>query len=150
MATQEVTFTGKVKYAQVYPGQVNKFGKNSLEFYPKDNETRKAIQALRTRNALKEDEDGFHFTFTKNPQDTRNPPIVVIDEEGNPVTDSIGNGSEIELTLQTYTWDDRVGKDGEVISAGTGARIVRVRILKLVPYQRRVEGGASVGTELPV
>lgn len=151
MATQEVVYTGKVKYAQVYPGQVNKFGKNSVEFYPIDDATRRAIQALKTRNALKEDQDGFHFTFTKNPKDTRNPPIVVIDEAGNPITESIGNGSKVELTLQTYTWDDRVNNDtGEVISAGTGARIVRVRVLELVPYQRRVEGGTSVGVELPV
>ena len=87
MATTEYVFEGKVKWCKVYPGQVNKWGRLTLNFYPKDTKTRTAIRDLGLRNGLNEDEDGFFYTFSKKLDDKMHPhPIIVVDADGKPAT----------------------------------------------------------------
>lgn len=142
MSDNELIFTGTVNWAKVYPGMENKYGKLSVDFFPTDAD-RKTIQALKSRNTLKEADDaskgstGFFYTFVRSKDKG---PIVVVDEGGNPFDQKIGNGSTVELTLEVYSWDNEHGK-------GTATRVVRVRVLKLVKYEKPADPNAWKPTE---
>ena len=130
----EHTFTGTLKWAKIYPGQESKkydpSGKWSLNFYPKDKETRERIRGLQLRAPLKEDEDGFFYTFTRKVADPYlKGNIIVKGEDGQDLTDAIGNGSEANVTVEVYQWDNNFGK-------GNGAKIIKVEMVNFIPYTK--------------
>ena len=141
MSTKEIKVQGTVRWAKFREQQVNKWGKLQVNFYPKDKATRSAISALGARNPIKEDEDGnLYYIFVKRLDDSVVPGAVVVWQDGAPFDGHIGNGSEVELTLQVYTWDNEHGK-------GTGVKVIFCNILNLVEYKRDITG---IGGDLPV
>lgn len=120
----EITFEGTTKWTKVYPKQLNKFDKWTLQFYPKDKAERDKVKALGFRNQLHEDEDGFYYVFNKKKDDPHSPgPVIVLAPDGTVTNATIWNGSEIEVTLDQYYWDNEFGK-------GTGGRLVKVQVLR--------------------
>jgi hypothetical protein len=86
-------FRGSVTYA--YLGTTNKFDKYSLNFFPIDDATRKAVKATGTRCGVKENDKGFFYTFTNLKK-----PFVI--KDGAPFEEILGDGTvvEIELTVE--------------------------------------------------
>src|SRR5258708_717480 len=98
MADREVQITGIVYWAKLKPGQVNKYGKLSVDFYPQDKETRATIKSLNLRNGIKEDKEGnLFYTFTKKLDDKFHPGEVPAYKDGDKFEGAIGNGSEVTV-----------------------------------------------------
>ena len=149
----EVIITGKVNWARVREDQVDQYGKLSVDFYPQDTATRKAIQGLGLKNSLKESEYGFYFKFSKKFDDQFSPGPIPVYMNGEIFNDAIGNQSTVEIVLEIYKWKERTVQkaDGpEHVPAGTGARIVSITVLKLNKYERPQAERVRLGTELPV
>lgn len=141
MSTKEIKVTGTVRWAKFREQQVNKWGKLQVNFYPKDKATRSSISALGARNPIKEDEDGnLYYIFVKRLDDNIAPGPVRVLMDGKLFEGHIGNGSEVELTLQVYTWDNEHGK-------GAGVKVIAADILNLVEYKR---DATAIGGDLPV
>lgn len=141
MSTREIKVQGTVRWAKFKEQQVNKWGKLQVNFYPKDKATRSAISALGARNPIKEDEDGnLYYIFVKRLDDSVVPGPVRVFLGGKPFDGHIGNGSEAELTLQVYTWDNEHGK-------GNGIKVIAADVLNLVEFKRDAQ---AIGGDLPV
>lgn len=141
MSTKEIKVQGTVKWAKFKEQQVNKWGKLQVNFYPKDKATRSAISALGARNPIKEDEDGnLYYIFVKRLDDTIVPGPIRVFMDGKIFEGHVGNGSEAELTLQVYTWDNEHGK-------GNGIKVIACDVLNLVEFHR---DATAIGGDLPV
>lgn len=134
MSTQKFTFTGKVKWAQVL--KPNKFDKYSLQFYPSE-EDRRAIKATGTRVGIKEDEDGFFYTFRRDPTSKFSGGAPTVTGNNGKL---IGNGSVCEIELEIYDFKNDFGE-------GKGTRLNSVKVLELVEYNPDAPKQAQ---ELPV
>lgn len=122
MSTEYFTFEGTVKWPWLT--KPNKFGKYAVDFYPKDDATRKAIKATGFRGAPKESEDGWFYTFRRDP----NKGPVELTCDGVPFAGLVGNGSAVTITLEVYDYDNpEFGK-------GKGSRLHSVAVKKLVEY----------------
>lgn len=145
MSTVFHTFTGKVNWAQVF--RPNKFNNYSIDFYPESPEVRRQIKALGIKSAIKEDNEGNLFYTFRRPHEkmmrgelvTLGPPKIVSNQD-EPFTETIGNGSVVEITLAVYDWSD--AKHG----SGKGTRIEKVKVISHVKYQKPTEETASVAT----
>jgi hypothetical protein len=133
MAIKQYTFSGVIEYPHL--AAPNKYEKFSLDFFPKDNEDRKAIKATGTKCSLKERDNkessqhgNFFFTFTS----PDNPALV-----GVPDGVLVGNGSEatVKLTVEDFM----SAKWGKVVRT----KLSEVRVTKLVAYEPKAK-------ELPV
>lgn len=132
---QEYEFDGMIKWAQVQsPNQ--RYGDYRLQFYPKDGSTRKAIKGTGTMCHVKEDDDGFFYTFRSEIQPS------VTDTEGNPITAFVGNNSEatVRITVEKFT----SAQYGEIART----KLVGLVVTKLVPYTPKKE--AETSEELPI
>ena len=56
-------------------------------------------------------------------------PIPVVDMDGNPITEEIGNGSEVDILVNVYQGKYKTKNY-------TGHRTEKIRVRKLVPYDR--------------
>jgi hypothetical protein len=137
MGTTYHTFTGEAIWSKVYKGQVdNKFptndgaGKFSIGLKP-DVLSQEEFEESGIRIKPK---DGFYF-FSRpefkvfNGEKTIFGPPEVVDEKGNVFTESIGNGSIVQIEVVAY--DSKFGK---------GHRLDSVRVLDHVPYVKPTEG----------
>lgn len=136
MATRYVDLKGKVKWAKVWKPDT-KYDKYSLDLCP-DEASRKIIDGLGLKSSFKADaqtgeeyisfrRDPNHTIFTG--KDERGPagaPVVLGVEKDTP----IGNGSEVTIRLAVYSYDNKFGK-------GTGSRLEKVHVNKLVEYQAK-------------
>jgi hypothetical protein len=138
--TEYFTFDGVAEWAFVHRPH-NKFNPPvyMVNFYPKDDETRRAVKATGIRNGIKEGPYGWYYVFRR--LETKGPPKV-LDRDGDKFEGTIGNGSEVQVTLEVYRFND--GKN-----SGTGSRIDTVKVTKLVPYikEKAPEAPAEVATE---
>src|SRR5712664_1029966 len=106
MASQEEFLDGKGKWCKVY--RPNQYDKWSVDLYM-DTENVEKFKALKVKNHLKKDEDGYYATFSRPIERNirgkkmgMNPPSV-IDKEGQPMVDThIGNGSDLTVKLEVY------------------------------------------------
>lgn len=136
MATTYHYFSGTAKWAKLKT--TNKFGKHSIDLYV-DDATRKEIRALGTRLNTKEDDDGFFYSFRRDPDRTfrdgsKVGPPTVVDKDGNPFDGLIGNGSKVTIKLAVY--DFPAGEvNGQKWVAGRGSRLEAVRVDELVEYK---------------
>lgn len=140
------SFIGKVAWAKVFiPDQ--KFNKYSLDFYCTDAD-RKAIKALGTRLTLREDDTGFFYKFSRDPEHRKSPgKPEVVGPDDQPWDKPIGNGSTVEATIETYKWQSPA--HGE----GTGCFLKRVKVLEHVVYEKpntQTQPAAQPEPELPV
>lgn len=123
MAITEYTFEGMLKWAQVQRPD-KKYNDYRLQFYPADADTRKAVKATGTMCKVKEDDDGFYYTFRSEIQPT------VTDMSGNPVTVLIGNGSTAQVTVTVEKFVSK--QHGDVART----KLVSVVLKSLIPYER--------------
>lgn len=107
----------------------------SVTIYP-DAEGMKAVSRLREApsvlNKLKEDDDGEYIRFKRACQKkvrgtwrVYDPPTV-LDREGKPLDDLIGNGSDGTVKLEVYKWSTPF--------PGKAARWESLKVDNLVPY----------------
>lgn len=123
MAKQEFTFQGKAKWAQLL--NKSKYEDYRLSFYPADDSVRKAIKATGTKCGVKEDDDGFFYTFRSPVQ----PPVMT--KDGAPVTSLIGNGSDVTIKLQVEDFvSPTFGPTARTILLG-------VTVDNLIPYEKK-------------
>lgn len=133
MATNYINLKGKLKWTQniqnadEYGG--NKFWKVTM--YDLDEESMKAFKASGIRIRPKEDKDGDTLYTFRRPCSKQikgemiefDPPAYV-DNEGNPVTVRVANGSEATVNLAVY----------DAGAMGKGHRLQGVKVTKLIEY----------------
>lgn len=142
------TLKGTVNWAKVH--RTDKFGNFTIDFYPENAAARKALKDTGIRSKVNEDEDGGLFFKLRRPEsktirgeEVNFGPPTVIDINGDPFTDNIGNGSEVEVTFSIYDFNHPDH------GTGKGHRLEKVRVLNLIPYVRSTEDGTS-SNETPV
>lgn len=136
-----VTFKGKCKWAQVYPGQerapfeTTEQTKNDRNYEITVECSRELFDRLKKAGIprlteLREDEEtGLTYiklkaSKVKGDLVFRDP--VVIDKDGLVITDKIGNGSDVEVIAELAPIKGRNGK---------ALRLKQVKVVNLVPYE---------------
>jgi hypothetical protein len=140
MATEYILFTGKGKWVKT--NQLNQYGKWSLNLYM-DSENVDRFKAMKVKNHLKKDEEGYYVQFSRNPdrkvggKTIAMPPPIVLDKDNVPTLVAIGNGSDLTVKIERYGYKNPQTKAEEY-----ACRIHAVRIDNLVPYgdNSRTEG----------
>src|SRR5882672_1845302 len=133
--TEYVYLSGKCKWCKTTAP--NQFGDWKTDLYPDDKSLTKIMElkARGLKNTLKKDEDGPFIAF-KRPMtkmmkgravNFTNP--VVLNKDGVPINEAIGNGSEVTLKLLIYPFMSPGG------AKGIGARWESVRVDNLVPWE---------------
>jgi len=133
MAAEDVILQGKVKWAKVH--QPNMFNKWSLDLYMNPESIEK-FKAMEVKNVLKKDEDGYYATFSRatirkvRGRDVALSPPTVLDKDNIPTIAAIGNGSDVTVKLQRYSYQvpQQPGK------REYACRIEGIRIDNLVTY----------------
>lgn len=125
------TLKGTCKWAKVFNPDPE-YGTYQIQLYP-DKKSLKTIVESGCQGKPKEDEDGTYYTFRRKPQVLSRKgelidfgPPKVRDIDGKPMTDLIGNGSSVEIEITTYN-----------TNKGIGTKFESVKVLKLVPYERK-------------
>jgi len=129
MATKTYFWDGTVNWAKVYENQIDpKYKRWSVDFYP-DKDTWPSVEESEVQCAVRESESGKFIKLgrrqsmlIKGEAVTFGPPAV-FDDQGEPVTALIGNGSHVTVKVDVY--DSAKGK---------GHRLQAVRVNKLVEY----------------
>jgi hypothetical protein len=133
MATKSYSISGTCKWAKVH-APVDAFDKNKPKEYTIDlymnTENMDVFKQSESQLRVKEDDEGKFVRFRCPSQVMINGEEVVfkpdvLDENGVPTTEPIGNGSAVTITIDVY--DTRMGK---------GTRLKKVEIDRLVPYER--------------
>jgi len=133
--TEYVYLSGKCKWCKTT--SPNQFGDWKTDLYP-DDKSLTEIMKLKARglkNTLKKDDDGPYMSF-KRPMTKimRGLPVTfgnptVLNKDGVPISDSIGNGSEVVIKLLIYPYNSPGG------GKGIGARWESVRVDHLIPWE---------------
>lgn len=133
MALDDVILQGKGKWVKVY--QPNMFNKWSLDLYlDADNVTK--FNNMQVKNHLKKDEDGYYVTFSRattrkvRGRDVPMAPPTVLDKDNLPTTVAIGNGSDLTVKLEHYSYKVPMQPDKKEFAC----RIAGVRVDNLVPF----------------
>jgi hypothetical protein len=147
MATKDVFLTGKCKWAKLTVPDA-KFGdpKWSIVLYLNQPSYEQFMELKKApggvKNVVKKDEDGYYVTLSRPTQ--RNykgqikafiPPVVLDGrtklEDGSfpPLTEYIGNGSDVTVKCEYYSYLMQATKTTE-----HAIRLVSVRVDNLVPY----------------
>lgn len=139
MATKQYQITGEVKWAKVHKPD-SKYNKHTIDI-KLDAKGKATFEKMGLKNQAKEDEDGnLWVTFRRDPdgmvwndgaKGTAGAPKV-LDAEGHPTTDFIGNGSVATITVSVYDYDNKFGK-------GKGSRLEKVHVHNLVEYNPNEE-----------
>lgn len=154
MATKTVSYTGLIKWAKLFPKNVNKGYDDdergpfaSVDFSFDDNDELKAFKAEKTKKELKEDEtDGRSYVnFRRYVENFKIPALggypKVADKDNNkwPEDVLIGNGSKATIWVQIY----------ETKTGRKGTRLMAVRVEDLVPYEKPENGEQNNNAEIP-
>jgi hypothetical protein len=106
MATETYYFRGKAKWAKVYRPDPE-YDNYKINVYL-DKPSKELFEAAGTQLTPKSDDDGEYVTFRRDHSKmikkdlvTFGPPRVV-DHDNNPLTETIGNGSEVVVKVQIY------------------------------------------------
>jgi len=148
MATDNVYLQGKAKWVRVSVPDM--YGKYAMVLYPNEESLNKIkkLKEIKTvngkqyegiKNRLRRDEDGDSMSFScpsekmvKGVRRLYAAPMI-LDENNLPISTGVGNGSEVTIKLETYSYNPPGNKMG-----GTAARLVSVRVDKLVPYDPKI------------
>lgn len=117
--------SGKCKWARLLKPD-EKYNKYTIDVQL-DEEQQKLYRSFKLKGPIKE---GGYVTLPRKAADGR-PEVVT--PEGAPVTDLIGNDSEVTCKIEVYNYDNKFGK-------GSGARLMAVMVDKLVKYEKPAEG----------
>ena len=131
-----INFTGKVRWVQAV--DPNKFGKWSVQFYPDTDslEHLRELQAQGIKNQMKKDEEGYNIQISRplsiqfsKGVDTPVTAPKVRDKDKNPIDGrSIGDGSDVILTVELYTY-----KIPQSQQRGKAIRFYGLTVQELVP-----------------
>jgi hypothetical protein len=132
MSTKYHKFTGKSYYARVF-GKGDEEYKNWKIGVVLDPESQKEFDDSGLQLRSKKTTDGEYYYDFRRPHEKVFPKTglttfeapEVTDRQGNVVTESIGNGSIVTITVSAY--DTRRGK---------GHRLEKVTVDKLIPYEK--------------
>jgi hypothetical protein len=106
-----IDLKGKVTWVQV--GNLNRFGKWSLNFYPDETSLNRfrELQLDGLRNQLKKDDTGLFFQISRPPEiefskgvKTPVSPVKVRDKDKQPLEEAIGDGSDVVVTCELYSF----------------------------------------------
>jgi hypothetical protein len=132
MATQYLKFKGPCKWAQVYK-QDDKYNNYKIQLYL-NAETKAAYIKSGIQVGIKTDEDGEYVVFRrphakliKGDVANLGPPKVE-DKDRNPFTQTIGNGSIVEVDVSVY---DTIKGKGHTLNA--------VKVIDHVEYVRQAD-----------
>lgn len=137
-SSEMLYFQGMCKWAQVYKPD-SEYDNFKINVYL-DEPSWKLFESSGLQLTPKEDDDGKFVCFRRDNYKQIKKELVhfgapkVMDADGEPMTDSIGNGSEVVVKVISYP-----------SMKGRGHRLEAVKVTKLVPY----EGGGSVTTSAP-
>ena len=127
MSLQTYTFQGTGKWVTT-KGKDFGDGKGPkwlLSFYPKDKATREAVKATGIRNKpqIDAETDEVYFILRNTKE-----PYGIVNADGSPVTVMVGNGSDLEITLEVEKFKS--------LTYGDSARsqLLLVKVLNLIPY----------------
>lgn len=129
--------SGKCKWARLITPDT-KYNKYTIDVQL-DDEQLKLYRSFKLKGPVKE---GNYVTLPRKAADGR---PEVVNPEGAPVTDLIGNDSEVTCKIEVYNYDNKHGK-------GSGTRLMAVMVNNLVKYEKPVEGSAdaAVGGQPPL
>lgn len=149
-------FKGKARWAKVtgepksetftYKGKtITKPAQWSLDLFM-DEPSLKAFKnsdsqlKVRTDKETEMDFVSFHrpLTIKVKDEDIKLNPPEVLNSENEPITDLIGNGSEV--TIKVSMFNTRMG---------TGTRLEAVRVENLIPYESKTQVSEDTPIELP-
>lgn len=119
--------TGTAMWAHVQAP--NQFGKYSIDVIIPEDEYQELLGE--GVSGLKETDDGFVVQIRTNATMKDGSPAkkpVVVDKEGIPITDLVGNGSKVKVKFNVAEW-----KFGS--KKGKSAYLNAVKVLELVPYE---------------
>lgn len=129
MPSKQYTFKGKCKWAKLFKPD-EKYNNFQITLYP-DKASLKAYVKAGCQGEIKEDEDGQRVVFRRKPSILTKKGKLwelgapkVVDTSGEDFTAFLGNGSEVEVTVETYDTD-----------RGLGTRLEKVTVLKHVEYK---------------
>lgn len=133
MSTTEYIFDGSVKWAQVQRPS-KKYNDYRIQFFPVDDATRKAVKATGTMCKIKEDEDGFFYTFRSEIKPS------ITDDKGQPITAFIGNGSKVtvRITVEKFVSPQH----GDVART----KLTGIVVTDLIPFEPKPQEGAATAT----
>lgn len=140
MVTRFLRFTGECKWAKVWPVQLDKAyeseknGGNWSVVITLNDKDFEDFKALRTRHKLDKGKDVTFRRYERASFGALGAPKV----EGVPEGTLIGNGSNVtvDVAVYPYTYGGR---------PGTGTRLERVIVNKLVEYKPEVKAEATDG-----
>lgn len=149
---EEVFIKGKIKWCKhLRPDDLYPPGKWSVVMYieGEDLEKVRQWQADGIKNAVKKDEDGWYITLSrkvsilvKGHERGLEPPKV-IDKEGKPITELVGNGSDGIAKCVLWSFNPMPGISGKAL------RWEALRVDNLVPFDSNKDypdGGESIRT----
>lgn len=134
MANREDVFLrGKCKWAKVY--RPNQYGKWSIDVYLNADEQQK-FKDLKVKNHMKKDDDGYYVTISRPVEKTFKgkvtglTPPVVLDKNNHPMVDTpIGNGSDVIVKIEHYSYKPPLKTEREY-----AIRLEGVKVMELVEY----------------
>lgn len=132
--TEYLYFKGKCKWCKT--NQLNKFGNWSMDLYLSPEELDR-FKALKTKNKVKHDDDGDYISLSRPPSKVIKGKVVgfappqVVDAQGMPLAVYIGNGSDVTVKVDYYSYETPQKEKGYA------ARWSGVRVDNLVPYKPR-------------
>lgn len=123
-----------------------KYGKWSFRLHP-DAKSLEFLRDLQTaskgisgiKNVLGKDEDGYYMQFSRQCKKEMRGQMVyfepprVVNEEGLPVTEAVGNGSDGIATIELYTHNTPGGGRSKAV------RWESLKVINLIPYVAPVQ-----------
>lgn len=108
---------------------------DSLSLFKKLKEKDGEVEGI--MNDIKMDDDGEYVVFRRYVTrkwkgiETQLTPPIVVDKNNRPTTENIGNGSDVTVKVQCYTFAARFNR-----KLGRAIRLESVRVDHLVPFER--------------
>lgn len=129
-------FNGKAKWVRAKTPDP-KFGKWNMTLYPYDEDLKKfqELQAEGVLTRLKKDDDGYYFQVSRPVNKMMKGTLVqfpspkVIDKDGVVLEDNVGNGSDVTVKVQVYSYPKPTGGWGKAI------RWEALKVNNLVPFK---------------
>lgn len=144
MAYEFQYFQGKAKWVKIH--QPDGYGNWKLDLYLNPESLNKLTELKTNKdgvsgilNTIKEDEDGKFTTFKRPQQKMMKgkvvgfaPPEVLMADGTTPLRDQmIGNGSDVTVKVQIYTYNKPGGGKGKA------TRLESIRVDNLIPFNPR-------------
>jgi hypothetical protein len=137
--TEIVLLSGKARWAHLAMLEASQSGLEwNITLYP-DKESLLKIEEMKTKglmNTLKKDDDGYYIRF-RRPSEKKykgvlkalRPPEVLDKDGKTPYTGPVGNGSDVMVKLECYSFKTPYQKQSYA------ARLCAVRVDNLVPFE---------------